>query len=252
MDGLTPKEKVTLADEISQLLKPLLDALGVIITAIPHYKVETWYQALETHFHLLPTLPPNIKSQEDLAECEELRSFRKEGIPFSKTLESMMPAESETVQLLLANFNDLENCQNRIVILTLKLPSPSNYCIGPTYRCCQHNPKQAVCDGHVGMAIPMELLHLCFRTFTYWSFLEPYPFPRPHWDMSRQIDKSAFICVYQTVYQLLFSMPVFYTAHYDCVEEFEKGPSNDFPRQWYFSMVCKCASWPGPFWTYWS
>ena len=25
----------------------------------------------------------------------------------------------------------------------------------------------------LGMAIPIELLHPCFRTFTYWSFLNP-------------------------------------------------------------------------------
>ena len=147
MDELTPEEKVALADEISQLLKPLLDALGAIITTFPQYKLEPWYQALETRFQLLPTLSPNIKSREDLAECKELRSFRKEGIPFSKTLESMTPAEADTVQLLLAKFNDLENCRNRTVILALELPSPSNYCIGPTYRRCQHNPKQAVRDG---------------------------------------------------------------------------------------------------------
>ena len=110
MDDLTPEEKVALADEISQLLKPLLDALGAIIAAFPQYKLEPWYQALETHFQLLPTLSPNIKSCEDLAEREELRPFRKEGIPFSKTLESMTPAEEDTVQLLLAKFNDLENC----------------------------------------------------------------------------------------------------------------------------------------------
>ena len=120
------------------------------------------------------------------------------------------------------------------------MPSPSNYCIGPTYRRCQCNPKQAVHDRCVGTAIPMELLHPCFRTFTYWSFLEPYLFPRPHWEMSRQIDKSAFICVYQTIYQLLFSMPVFYTAHDDCVEEFKKAlliifPDND-KFQWYANV----------------
>ena len=58
--------------------------------------------------------------------------------------------------------------------------------------------------------------------------------------MSRQIDKSAFIHVYQAVYQLLFSMSVFYTAHDDHVEEFKKAllmifPDND-TFQWYANV----------------
>ena len=84
--------------------------MHAIIMAFPQYKQEPWYMALETHCQLLPTLPSNIKSQEDLAECNKLKPFRKEGIPFTMTLESLSPTEAETCQLLLTKFNDLENC----------------------------------------------------------------------------------------------------------------------------------------------
>jgi len=230
MDELTPEEKVALVDEISQLLKPLQDDLGAIITAFPQYKGEAWYQALETRYQLLPTLPANIKAREDLAEREELKPFKMEGIPFSQALEPMSQAEHEACQLLLMKFKDLENCRNKTVVLALELPSPSSYCIGPTYRRCQFNPKQAVRDGRAGTAIPMELLHPCFRTFTYWSFLDPYPFPNPHWETRRQIDKSDFIRVYQAVHKLLFSMPSFYTAHDDRVTELKKALLLIFPE----------------------
>jgi len=147
MDELTPEEKMAFVNEISQLLKPLLENLGAILSAFPQYKEQVWYQALETCSQLLPTLPANIKSQEGLAEREELKVFMQKGIPLSVTVESMMLAEAETFHLLLTRFEDLENCQQKTVILASELPSPLNCCYSPIYRCCQHNPNQAVQDG---------------------------------------------------------------------------------------------------------
>jgi len=71
--------------------------------------------------------------------------------------------------------------------------------------------------------------------------LNPYPFPRPLWEDKRDIDKESFICVYQAVYHLLFSMPVFYTAHDDCMEELKKALLQIFPDNEIFQW---CANVP--------
>ena len=56
MDKLMDKELLALRDEISQILEPLQDKLNTIINALPQYKQEPWYTALETCHQLLKVL----------------------------------------------------------------------------------------------------------------------------------------------------------------------------------------------------
>jgi hypothetical protein len=232
IDEYTEDELLLLRDQISEVLKPLQDQLHAIINAFPQYREERWYKALETRRQLLQVLPSQVQCWEDFALRPEFASFRRAGLPFTLAEEDRGDSDYELIE---AKFIDLERCLRDTVGETKEPPAPSTYCFGRPYRRSQYNPQMTVRDGRTGAApVALELLHFSFRTFTYWSFINPYPLPGSpaYLRETRQIDKKAFIRVYQVANQLLFSMPQLYTAHDDRLGDFKKAlllifPDND-------------------------
>ena len=172
MDKLTDEELLALRDEISQILEPLQDQLNTIINAFPQYKQEPWYMELETCCQLLKVLPSQVKCREDFGLCPELCSFRRVGLPFTLAEEERGKLDYRLIE---AKFIDLERCLRDTVGEAHELPALSTYCLSCPYRRSQFNPQMTVCDGHTRTApVALELLHFSFRTFTYWSFINPY------------------------------------------------------------------------------
>ena len=240
LDEHTEEELLLLRNEISQILEPLQVQLHAIINAFPQYKKEPWYIALETRRELVQVLPSQVRRWEEFALRPELSSFKRAGLPFTLAEEDRGDSDYKLIE---AKFIDLERCLRDTVGETKEPPAPSTYCFGRPYRRCQFNPQMAVRDGRTGAApVALELLHFSFRTFTYWSFINPYPLPGSpaYLSETREIDKKAFIRVYQAANQLLFSMPQLYTAHDDRLGDFKKALLLIFPEnedyQWRTNM----------------
>ena len=180
------------------------------------------------------------KCWEEFGSRPELCSFRRAGLPFTLAEEER---DESDYKLIEAKFIDLERCLRDIVSETKEPPAPSTYCLSRPYRLSQFNPQMTVHDGHTGTApVALELLHLSFRTFTYWSFINLYPLPGSpaYLKKTRQINKKAFIRVYQAVNQLLFSMPQLYTAHDDRLGNFEKLFCWFSQKMWIMNGVTTC------------
>lgn len=229
-EELTQEESLALSQEVSQLLQPLQDQLDHIIKAFPQYQQEPWYKTLETRRELLPALSTRVKSRDELLTRPELNPFIRIGLPFTSPGGDW--AESE-LQLVQVKLDDLDTCLKKAIDQSQEPPAPSTYCLGAPYRRSQLNPRMGVRDGRTGTApVALELLHISFRTFTYWSFLSPYPLPGSpaHSKETRSIDKDAFINVYQAANQLLLSMPQLYTSHDDRLDDFKKALLLIFPE----------------------
>ena len=229
-EGLTQEELLVLGEEFSHLLQPLKDQLEGVIKAFIQYQDEDWYRELETCQQLIPLLSGQIRSREDLSKCPELAPFSRRGSPFTLP-EAERPGSQ--YKLIKAKFMDLDSCLKKILEQSQELPAPSTYCLGAPYRRFQLNPQMAVCDGHMGTApVALELLHISFRTFTYWSFVNPYPLPSSpaHSQERRVINEDAFINVYQAANQLLFSMPQLYASHDDQLDDFKNALLLIFPK----------------------
>jgi hypothetical protein len=227
MDELTDEE---FRDEISRILERLQDQLQAIIDAFPQYKQETWYKALESRRQLLKVLPAQVECWEEFGVRPELCSFQRTGSPFTLAEEERGELDYNLIE---AKFKDLERCLRDTVGETKEPPPPSTYCLGRPYRRSQFNPQMTVRDGRTGTApVALELLHFSFRTFTYWSFVNPYPLPGSPANLkeTRKIDKQAFIRVYQAVNQLLISMPQLYSGHDDRQCDFRKAFQLIFPE----------------------
>jgi hypothetical protein len=223
-----------LLEEVSQLLEPVRFRLDVIIEAFPQYQHEKWYQALETRKVLISNLHLEVESRDGLSMRPELSSFSREGLPFTLPEADRDKSDYALVQVKL---DDLE-ISFRKAIAQLQVhdaPAPSTYCLRSAYKDCQLDSHMAVRDGRTGtVPVALELLHISFRTFTYWSFLNPYPLPgSPAWKKEKRLideDKDAFIKVYQAANQLLFSMPHFYDTHDDRLFDFKKALQLIFPE----------------------
>jgi hypothetical protein len=232
-EELTEEEELILGQEVSQLLQPLQDQLVQVIKAFSHYHKEDWHQRLETRQQLIPLLCGQVRSRKDLSKRPELAPFSRRGLPFTLTEAERPGSDYELVE---AKFMDLDGCLQKIFEQSQEPPAPSTYCLGAPYRYSQSNPEMFVRDGRMGTApVALELLHAAFRTFTYWSFLDPYPLPGSpaRSKEKREINNDVFIKVYQTANQLLFSMPQLYSSHDDRLHDFQKAlllifPENDF------------------------
>lgn len=230
-EELTQEETIALNEEVSKLLKPLQDQLESVIKAFPQFQQETWYKALVTRRELIPALINQVKSRDELLTRPELNRFTRKGVPF--TLPEAERTESE-YRLVRVKLDDLDACLRKAIDQSREPPAPSTYCLGTPYRRSQLNPQTVVRDGRsMGTApVALELLHISFRTFTYWSFLDPYPLPgSPSQSKeTRSIKKDDFINVYQAANQLLLSMPQLYTSHDDRLEDFKKALLLIFPE----------------------
>jgi hypothetical protein len=226
----TQEDLLILREEVSQLLQPLRDELDCVIKAFIQYKQEPWYKELETRQILISTLDTAVKSRDEFSTRPELRPFVRKGLPFA--LPEADRADSD-YQLVQVKLDDLDACRKKIIDQSQEPPAPSTYCLGAHYRRSQLNSRMVVRDGCVGTGpVALELLHISFRTFTYWSFLNPYPLPgSPNLSKeTRPIDNDAFIKVYQAANQLLFSMPQLYTSHDDRLDDFKKALLLIFPE----------------------
>jgi hypothetical protein len=232
----TQEELHALSEEISLILNPLKTQLDSVINAFPHYQQEAWYKDLRTRQQLIPTLV--IRSRDDLSDRAELEPFLREGAPFTQAV------ENSDYKLVKGKLDDLDACVKKAISQFQAAPPPSTYCLGAPYRRSQSNFRTVVRDGRAGtVPVALELLHISFRTFTYWSFLKPYPLPGSPTlsEDHRSIDEDAFIKVYQAANQLLFSMPQFYTSHDDRLDDFKKAlllifPENDL-YEWCHSVA---------------
>jgi hypothetical protein len=229
-EEFTQEESPALTGEISQILQPLLDQLDGVINSFPQYQNEAWHLSLVTRRALIPLLNTQVKSRDELRTRPELGAFSRKGKPLS--LAEAERDESD-YDLVLVKLNDLEACLQKAINQSQEPPAPSTYCLGAPYRRSQSIPEMVVRDGRMGTApVALELLHVAFRTFTYWSFLDPYPLPGSSSSSQerRQINKEAFINVYQAANELLLSMPQLYTSHDDRLDDFKKALLLIFPE----------------------
>ena len=174
---------------------------------------------------LIPLLSGQLRSQEDLSKRPELAPFSRRGFPFTLPEAERPGSQYKFVE---AKFMDLDGCLKNIFKQSQEPPAPLTYCLGAPYRRSQLNPWMAVRDGCMGTApVALELLHISFRTFTYWSFVNPYPLPGSPTCLQ---ERREIINVYQATNQLLFSMPQLYTSHDDRLDDFKKALLLIFPE----------------------
>lgn len=241
----TPEELRALGEEITLLLEPLLKQMDTIIKAFPLYHDQPWFKALEIRRLLISTLSDKVKSRDALSTRPELKPIEREGSPLGPSEADMQAPYRD---LVLENLKDLDDCFKTVIDQSQELqelPAPSIYCLGTQYRRFQSNPRTAVRDGRAGTPpIALELLHLSFRTFTYWSFHNPYPLPGSpaHSQDKRSIDVDAFIKVYQAANQLLLSMPQLYKSHDDRLDDFRTALLLIFPNNEDYEWVASMAT----------
>jgi hypothetical protein len=218
--------KTTDDDNLDDFLGRLQAEIEVTLKTFARYKADDWYQDLETRRHLLPSLssgniPMTLKS---LVQRAELKPFKE------------LPPNRLVDELLKGKMNDLEILRKEITVISVELPAPSTYCLGTSYRRVKMDPMMTtVRDGRHEPSFPvaLELLHNSFRTFTYFSFVDPIPLPgSPTYSEEKRLkqeDKETFIGVYQVANELLHSMPQLYDSHDDRLQAFFKNLQLIFP-----------------------
>jgi len=239
----TSEELRALGEEITLILEPVIAQVDTVIKAFPQYQDQKWFKSLQSRQLLIPTLSTRLKSRDALSTRPELYPIGRIGSPFELPDAGMQAPGRDLVD---ENLKDLDACFKKAIDQSQELqelPAPSIYCLSPHYRRFQSNPRTAVRDGRAGTPpIALELLHLSFRTFTYWSFHNPYPLPGSpaHSQDARSIDEDAFIKVYQAANQLLLSMPQLYKSHDDRLDDFRTALLLIFPNnedyEWVSSM----------------
>jgi hypothetical protein len=241
----TSEELRALGEEITLLLEPVIAQVDTIIKAFPQYRDQQWFKALQTRQLLIPTLSTKVKSRDGLSTRPELKPIEREGSPFKLPGADMQAPDCDLVD---ENLKDLDDCFKKVIDQSQELqelPAPSIYCLSTQYRRFQSNPRTAVHDGRAGTPpIALELLHFSFRTFTYWSFHNPYPLPGSpaHSQDTRPIDEDAFIKVYQAANQLLLSMPQLYKSHDDRLDDFRTALLLIFPNNEVYEWVSSMAT----------
>ena len=242
------EEEDSTSREVSNLLKPLLEQMKLVIDVFRLYEEETWYKELSARYQLLPSLSNLVTSRAELSSRAELKAW---------TLPPDL--DKQEYELLREKLNDLEKLRIKAIDRSQELPAPSTYCLGASYRRAKTNSMMAVRDGRRDRPpVALELLHISFRTFTYWSFVDPLPLPgSPTYSTESRLikDKKAFINVYQVANQLLVSMPQLYESHDDRLHEFKKALLLIFPEdathEWCTNVsVCQKVSGSGGVPTY--
>jgi len=217
------EEEDSTSREVSNLLKPLLEQMKLVIDVFRLYEEETWYKELSARYQLLPSLSNLVTSRAELSSRAELKAW---------TLPPDL--DKQEYELLREKLNDLEKLRIKAIDRSQELPAPSTYCLGASYRRAKTNSMMAVRDGRRDRPpVALELLHISFRTFTYWSFVDPLPLPgSPTYSTESRLikDKKAFINVYQAANELLLSMPQLYTSHDDRLDDFKKALLLIFPE----------------------
>jgi len=131
---------------------------------------------------------------------------------------------------LQTKFDDMEKLRNKAIAQALEPVAPLVYCLYRAYHAHQLDSRTAVHAGRPGpYPIPLELLHPAFRTYTYWSVLNPVAKPGSS-DATEFIDIDTLIELEVCIRMLQHSMPKFYSIHDGWLKAFLDALKKIFPE----------------------
>jgi len=212
--------------DVTQVLDPLLEEIFNILDAFSDdHKNILWYKNLKLRHSLLSIVTSNITTRRDLAGRQELKdSF------ICPPIHELPPETQCHYEALKTKFTDIEKHRNKAIAQALEPVAPSLYCLYRAYHVYQLDSRMAVRAGRPGpYPIPLELLHPAFRTYTYWSVVNPVAKPGCS-DETKFIDIDTRIQLEECIRMLQQSMPKLYSAHDERLRAFLDALKKIFPE----------------------
>jgi hypothetical protein len=209
----------------TEALDPLLKEISTVLKAFSdEHKDEKWYKRLKLRYSLLSTVTSNITTRRDLAGRKEMEEF------ICPPIEELSQETQCNHPNLCTKFDDIERLRKNAISHALEPVAPSVYCFHRAYHRYQLDPRTAVRAGRPGpYPIPLELLHPAFRTYTYWSVLNPVATPGCS-DEGEFIDLDTRMELEECISMLRHSMPQFYSSHDGRLRAFLDALKKIFPE----------------------